>query len=107
MNFTRKSTIGWSIVGTFLDFTGGVLSFSQQFIDSLNTNNWGIITSNIPKLLLAVESVAFDVLFFIQNYVLYKHSSDKFSFMGAQAKDIDKDTDGEHYKTLVPELLNE
>lgn len=29
MNFTRKSTVGWSIGNVLLDFTGGFFSFMQ------------------------------------------------------------------------------
>lgn len=31
-NYVRKSTKGWSIWGVILDFSGGILSFSQMFL---------------------------------------------------------------------------
>ena len=36
MNFKLKSTIGWSIGGILLDFTGGVFSILQMFLISYN-----------------------------------------------------------------------
>jgi len=36
--------------------------------------DWSNLTGNIPKLILALESMAFDVLFMFQHYVLYRHS---------------------------------
>ena len=32
MNYTRKSTIGWSITNVLLDFLGGFLSIMQMFL---------------------------------------------------------------------------
>jgi len=76
LNWRRKSTVGWSITNILLDFTGGSLSFLQQFIDAYNYDDGSIIYGNIPKLLLAVESVGFDILFMIQHYVLYTNRAD-------------------------------
>lgn len=99
MNWKRKSTVGWSIGNVMLDFTGGSLSFLQQFLDASRKDDWSYFTTNIPKLLLcnplassvltyicwhhivyllciAVESVFFDVLFIFQHYVLYRDRSD-------------------------------
>eukprot|EP00455_Lapot_gusevi_P007976 TRINITY_DN1342_c0_g1_i1.p1 TRINITY_DN1342_c0_g1~~TRINITY_DN1342_c0_g1_i1.p1 ORF type:complete len:319 (-),score=61.21 TRINITY_DN1342_c0_g1_i1:101-988(-) len=74
LNYTRQSTVGWSIENIWLDLTGGVCSFCQQFLDAHNKNDWSVFTSNIPKLLLALESVAFDILFLIQHYLFYRDS---------------------------------
>lgn len=35
LNWKRKSTVGWSIWNVLLDFTGGVFSFLQLFVNSL------------------------------------------------------------------------
>lgn len=72
LNFVRKSTVGWSIGNVLLDLTGGTFSFGQQFVDSYNKSDWSILTGNIPKLLLSIESIAFDILFILQHYVLYR-----------------------------------
>eukprot|EP00456_Euglypha_rotunda_P048754 TRINITY_DN3907_c0_g2_i1.p1 TRINITY_DN3907_c0_g2~~TRINITY_DN3907_c0_g2_i1.p1 ORF type:complete len:226 (+),score=10.30 TRINITY_DN3907_c0_g2_i1:155-832(+) len=66
LNYTRKSTTGWSIGAVILDFGGGILSFAQQAVNVKRFNDWTIFYSNIPKLLLASESCAFDILFMIQ-----------------------------------------
>jgi cystinosin len=71
LNYKRKSTVGWSIVGIWLDFCGGVLSVVQMLlycvIDSDNTQ----LTGNIPKLLLSIESLIIDVIFVFQHYIFY------------------------------------
>ena len=72
LNYRRQSTVGWSITNILLDFTGGSLSFAQQVVDSINAGSTYPLFGNVPKLLLALESVAFDVLFMVQHYVLYR-----------------------------------
>jgi cystinosin len=93
MNYARKSTVGFSETGVLLDFTGGVLSFVQQFLDAYNSNDWSklIGSSAIPKLLLALESVAFDIVFIIQHYLLYtkRESSYDNPYLGATNKSGD------------------
>eukprot|EP00002_Diphylleia_rotans_P037741 TRINITY_DN8469_c0_g1_i2.p1 TRINITY_DN8469_c0_g1~~TRINITY_DN8469_c0_g1_i2.p1 ORF type:complete len:262 (+),score=60.80 TRINITY_DN8469_c0_g1_i2:59-844(+) len=71
LNYQRKSTVGWSIHNILLDITGGVLSFLQLFIDAEIENDYSELTDNIPKLLLSIETVFFDVIFIVQHYVLY------------------------------------
>lgn len=73
LNYKRQSTVGFSIYNILCDFTGGMLSMSQQVIDSYRYNDITIITGNIPKLLLAIQSILFDILFIIQHYILYRH----------------------------------
>jgi len=43
MNWRRQSTVGWSIINILLDFTGGSLSFTQQFIDAYNRQDGNVI----------------------------------------------------------------
>jgi len=46
MNFTRKSTVGWSIGNILLDFTGGLANYLQMVIQSIDqSNNLFSITS--------------------------------------------------------------
>jgi cystinosin len=77
LNWLRKSTSGWSIVNTLLDFLGGLLSFSQMVViaydktDANGNPDWSQVTSNIPKLVLAIESMLFDVIMMVQHYCLY------------------------------------
>ncbi|CAD1471977.1 unnamed protein product, partial [Heterotrigona itama] len=55
-NYKRKSTVGWSIGNIFLDFTG---------------DDWESIFGDPTKFGLGFFSVAFDIFFIIQHYVLY------------------------------------
>lgn len=70
-NYQRKSTAGWSINQVLLDATGGVLSLVQLVLDSSQQADWSGLTGNPVKLGLANISLAFDIVFMIQHYVLY------------------------------------
>ncbi|CAG8735632.1 20712_t:CDS:2, partial [Racocetra persica] len=76
LNFRRKSTVGWSIHNILLDFTGGVLSAFQLCLDAYLTNNWGGISGDPVKLGLGFLSIAFDLLFMTQHYILYRDRYD-------------------------------
>lgn len=39
MNFTRKSTVGWSIGNILLDFGGGLANYLQMVIQSIDQSN--------------------------------------------------------------------
>ncbi|QIW97225.1 hypothetical protein AMS68_002743 [Peltaster fructicola] len=70
-NFRRKSTAGWSMVQIQLDFAGGILSMIQLIIDSSRQADWSGLTGNPVKFGLANISLAFDIIFMIQHYILY------------------------------------
>lgn len=83
LNYSRKSTAGWSIINIMLDFTGGSLSILQQVIDmvykGVNGEGWNFFGSggdafNIVKFLLGVMSCFFDTIFLIQHFILYPHA---------------------------------
>lgn len=74
VNFKRKSTRGWSIYQILFDLTGGVLSMLQLVIDASFQSDWSGITGNPLKFGLSVVSSAFDVLFVVQHYLLYRGS---------------------------------
>ncbi|XP_046744120.1 cystinosin homolog isoform X2 [Diprion similis] len=76
-NYKRKSTIGWSIGNIFLDFTGGMLSMLQMILDAYNYDDWDSIFGDPTKFGLGFFSVAFDIFFLVQHYVLYRHASEK------------------------------
>ncbi|XP_011631176.1 cystinosin homolog isoform X2 [Pogonomyrmex barbatus] len=76
-NYRRKSTIGWSIGNIFLDFTGGILSMLQMILNAFNYDDWESIFGDPTKFGLGFFSVAFDIFFLIQHYVLYRHSNEK------------------------------
>ncbi|XP_072018726.1 cystinosin-like [Amphiura filiformis] len=73
MNYRRKSTDGWSIGNVLLDFTGGAFSLLQMFLLAYNNNDWESIFGDPTKFGLGVFSIAFDILFIIQHYVLYRN----------------------------------
>jgi cystinosin len=70
-NFKRQSTIGWSITQLLLDYSGGVLSMLQLLIDCSLQADWSGLTGNPVKFGLANVSMAFDIIFIMQHYVLY------------------------------------
>ncbi|OZJ02769.1 hypothetical protein BZG36_03338 [Bifiguratus adelaidae] len=76
-NYQRKSTVGWSIHNILLDFTGGILSTTQLFLDSSMTGDWSGVTGNPVKFGLGLCSMTFDVLFIIQHYILYRDRHDE------------------------------
>ncbi len=77
MNYRRKATTGWSIGNVLLDFTGGILSIMQMIVDALRivpnaaTTLDGSDFANVPKMLLGLESILFDVFFILQHYLFY------------------------------------
>ena len=83
LNYSRKSTVGWSITNIMLDFTGGSLSILQQVIDMLyegaNGNGYDFFGSggdafNIVKFLLGAIACFFDIIFITQHFILYPHA---------------------------------
>lgn len=95
LNYRRKSTVGWSIGNILLDFTGGMLSMLQMILNAYNyskkffdqfmsfwesnyrninfyLDDWVSIFGDPTKFGLGLFSVAFDILFIIQHYVLYR-----------------------------------
>lgn len=72
LNFTRKSTEGWSIWQILLDFNGGVLSLAQLIIDASLQDGWSGITGNPLKFGLGIVSIFFDVIFILQHYVFFR-----------------------------------
>ncbi|XP_020287660.1 cystinosin homolog isoform X2 [Pseudomyrmex gracilis] len=76
-NYRRKSTVGWSIGNIFLDFTGGILSMLQMILNAYNYDDWESIFGDPTKFGLGFFSVAFDIFFIIQHYVLYRYSDEK------------------------------
>lgn len=85
-NYKIKSTAGWAIDMVWFDFIGGIMSLLQLVIDSALQADWSGITGNPAKLFLAVFSLCFDVIFFVQHYFLYRGKE-------LPADDEDKDED--------------
>ncbi|XP_029158823.1 cystinosin homolog isoform X3 [Nylanderia fulva] len=81
-NYRRKSTVGWSIGNIFLDFTGGILSMLQMILNAYNYDDWESIFGDPTKFGLGFFSVAFDIFFLIQHYVLYRNRTDYIQLPG-------------------------
>lgn len=75
LNYKRKSTDGWSIENIILDLTGGTFSLLQQIIDSVARGKpfFGDDSFNIVKFMLSIMSIAFDIIFLIQHFIMYPH----------------------------------
>lgn len=73
MNYSRKSTEGWSIGGILLDFTGGSCSLIQMFLEAFNNDKWKFIFGDPTKFGLGIFSIFFDIVFIIQHYCLYRN----------------------------------
>ncbi|CAO3641580.1 unnamed protein product [Cunninghamella blakesleeana] len=76
LNYTRKSTVGWSIHNILLDFTGGALSVTQLILDAAIANDWSGITGAPVKFGLGFVAIGFDIIFIIQHYILYPERYD-------------------------------
>ncbi|OAD02431.1 hypothetical protein MUCCIDRAFT_143982, partial [Mucor lusitanicus CBS 277.49] len=70
LNFKRKSTIGWSIHNILL--ASGVLSITQLLLDAYLSGDWSGVSGNPVKLGLGLQSIAFDIIFMVQHYILYR-----------------------------------
>ncbi|KAF4969366.1 hypothetical protein FSARC_3392 [Fusarium sarcochroum] len=73
-NYRNQSTEGWSISQILFDVTGGVLSVSQQAIDSYQQRDWSGITGNPVKFALGNISMIYDAVFIVQHYVIYRET---------------------------------
>lgn len=68
-NHQRKSTKGWAIHSTILDFIGAILSICQLILDAYITNDMGNVFGNTSKLSLALVCIMMKSnLFFCLNY---------------------------------------
>lgn len=74
VNYKRQSTVGWSIEQILLDFSGGVLSILQLFIDASFQPDWSGVIGNPVKLGIGNVSIFFDLVFIIQHFFLYRHA---------------------------------
>ncbi|KAF9209066.1 hypothetical protein BGZ49_006475 [Haplosporangium sp. Z 27] len=78
INWAAKSTAGWSIHNILLDFTGGVLSISQLVLDAYISGDWSGISGDPVKFGLGFLSIAFDLVFITQHYILYRDRTDYY-----------------------------
>jgi cystinosin len=95
VNWKRKSTVGWSIYPMLMDFAGGVFSLIQLVIDSLLQGSWEGVTGNPVKFGLSNITLVFDLIFFYQHYVIYKHP----------AKDAEEEEWDSEQERLLPQRI--
>ncbi|KAK9830379.1 hypothetical protein WJX72_011439 [[Myrmecia] bisecta] len=70
LNYKRRSTVGWNIGTVLLDIFGGLLSLFQLFLEAVMKNDWSSVTGDPVKFGLGFVSVAFDIIFMVQHYIL-------------------------------------
>ncbi|KAF9964419.1 hypothetical protein BGZ70_006484 [Mortierella alpina] len=99
INWRAQSTVGWSIHNILLDFTGGVLSIAQLVLDASIAGDWTGVSGDLVKFGLGFLSIAFDLLFMTQHYILYRDRTDYYAPIQA----IDKTEGGERRGLLQPE----
>ncbi|KAG8907227.1 hypothetical protein FRB99_005051 [Tulasnella sp. 403] len=75
VNWTRKSTAGFSIEAILLDLSGGLLSLIQSLLIAFIEDNWSSILGNPVKLGLSILSLCFPSIFVFQHFVLYRTRS--------------------------------
>lgn len=114
LNYVRKSTVGWSIENIICDLSGGTLSLcvrpapaprglcisltdalvvtgrAQLVLDSALADDWRGVTGNPGKLGLSLLSIAFDVVFLVQHFILYRHSRLEGGAKGAAGGDDER-----------------
>ncbi|KAF9985410.1 hypothetical protein BGZ75_003006 [Mortierella antarctica] len=83
VNWHAKSTVGWSIHNILLDFTGGLLSIAQLVLDASIAGDWTGISGDLVKFGLGFLSIAFDLIFMAQHYILYRDRTDYYAPMQA------------------------
>lgn len=71
LNYTRKSTEGWSVLNVTLDLAGGLMSLGQVLLVCSVSGDWSRVTGNPITIGLALISIAFDLVFTAQHYVWY------------------------------------
>ncbi|KAG0057062.1 hypothetical protein BGZ83_001911 [Gryganskiella cystojenkinii] len=104
LNFKAQSTVGWSIHNILLDFTGGALSIAQLILDSALSGDWSGISGDPVKFGLGFLSIAFDLVFMTQHYILYSNRTDFYAPLSMTDNDtnIDQNSGSEHQGLLAP-----
>ncbi|KAF3925387.1 Cystinosin [Orbilia brochopaga] len=70
-NYMNQSTQGFSIYQILLDFFGGFLSLVQLGIDAALEGSWEGVTGNMVKTGLGLLSMALNIVFMVQHYIIY------------------------------------
>ncbi|KAF9988372.1 hypothetical protein BGZ75_009538 [Mortierella antarctica] len=100
LNYSAQSTVGWSIHNILLDFTGGALSIAQLVLDAYISRDWTGISGDPVKFGLGFLSIAFDLVFMTQHYVLYRNREDFYAPLSMV--ESQEDRHGEQKGLLLP-----
>lgn len=73
-NFQRESTVGFSICGVMMDLSGGILLLIQMYLEKIYMG----FHMNTVKLLLAIISIAYNIVFIVQRFLLYPEAWSNF-----------------------------
>ncbi|CAG2172217.1 unnamed protein product, partial [Oppiella nova] len=85
-NYKRKSTSGWSIYMIYMDISGGVNGLLQMIFIAYNFDDWKTIFGNLPKFGLSVASIAYDILFLLQEFVFYRNKDPSLQPMNQEKR---------------------
>ena len=75
MNWKNKNTKGWAIEQVFPDLGGAIFSFLQMVVVSINTHDWNTYFGNPIKMFLSVLTLAYDSIFLIQHFIVYRKNN--------------------------------
>ncbi|KAJ1977205.1 hypothetical protein H4R34_003674 [Dimargaris verticillata] len=105
INYKAQSTVGWSIHNILLDFTGGTLSMMQLLLDAGLAHNWGGVAGNPVKLGLGLISMAFDLVFMTQHYILYHRPTGSPALLERVVGEDDSDDEEQLVRSDMEERL--
>ena len=68
--------------------TGGAFSLIQMAMIAYNYDDWKTFIGDFTKFGLAALSILFDLIFIIQHYILYRHSTSLQVIANVDDKDL-------------------
>ncbi|KAK3281185.1 hypothetical protein CYMTET_11011 [Cymbomonas tetramitiformis] len=104
MNWKRRSTRGWSLSNVLLDFTGGLTTFLQLALQSIDQGNAKNLSGGIAKVILALETQFFDAFFMVQHFCLY---GDVEPIEGTEIKDEYRTLPSQNEAGAKPEVASD
>ncbi|EPQ27581.1 uncharacterized protein PFL1_04719 [Pseudozyma flocculosa PF-1] len=114
LNYTRKSTRGFSIENVLLDAAGGVLSLAQLLVDAQRLGgDWKGAVGDVGKLGLSFLSIGYDAILIVQHYLVYPSASTdtgrgtfSFLFSSSSSSHAGEDEEESHRGTERQRLLD-
>jgi hypothetical protein len=92
LNWKRQRTLGFSLGGVLFGLFGSGCVVGQMGVEAVRDRSWSPIIGNPTKILLAIDSIAFCLIFIVQHYVFYRENDAKYAALEA---------------TLTPEQLEQ